>query len=76
MKVKLKGEIPTHLTPRQVTVVLLKARGYSDKQVAKWLDISMFTTKRHIADIKERLGATNITQAVVLCIIRGITDGT
>lgn len=52
------------LTPRQQDVLLLLARGLSNKAIASQLDISESTVKVHIRAIMERTGMMNRTQIV------------
>jgi DNA-binding NarL/FixJ family response regulator len=44
------------LTPREYQVAMLVARGYSNKQVARFLEISDGTVKLHAHKIMEKLG--------------------
>jgi DNA-binding NarL/FixJ family response regulator len=57
------------LTPRQREVLQLFAEGYSAKQVAKVLQISVRTAENHKAHIMQLLGATS-TADLVQCAIR------
>ena len=52
------------LTPRQLDVLRLLARGLSNKAIASELDISESTVKVHIRAIMERTGMLNRTQIV------------
>lgn len=52
------------LTPRQLDVLRLLARGFSNKAIASDLDISESTVKVHIRAIMERTGMLNRTQIV------------
>lgn len=54
----------TILTPRQMDVLRLLARGLSNKAIASELDISESTVKVHIRAIMERTGMLNRTQIV------------
>lgn len=54
------------LTPRQVDVLRLLARGLSNKAIATELNISESTVKVHIRAIMERTGMLNRTQIVAL----------
>lgn len=57
---------PGELTPRQRDIIDLAARGASSKEIARTLAISPATVRNHFAQIFERLGARNRTQAVEL----------
>ncbi len=52
------------LTPRQVEVLRLVARGLSDQQIADELVLSPHTVHRHIANIYTRLGSSSRPEAV------------
>ena len=51
------------LTQRQTRVLRLLARGLSNKQIARDLDISEITVKAHVSAIFRKLGVANRTQA-------------
>jgi len=53
------------LTLRQLEVLRLLGEGYTNKEIARALEISERTAKAHVAAIFEALGADNRTQAVV-----------
>jgi two-component system, NarL family, nitrate/nitrite response regulator NarL len=53
------------LTLRQLEVLRLLGEGYTNKEIARALDITERTAKAHVAAIFEALGADNRTQAVV-----------
>lgn len=54
------------LTPRQMDVMRLLARGESNKGIAEALGLSEGTVKVHVAAILKALKATNRTQAVLI----------
>jgi DNA-binding NarL/FixJ family response regulator len=62
------------LSVREREVVLLMARGLSNKQIAYKLQISTKTVKTHVAHIMKKLKAKNRTEAVVLAIKRGLIE--
>lgn len=53
------------LTLRQLEVLRLLGEGYTNKEIARALEISERTAKAHVAAIFETLGTDNRTQAVV-----------
>lgn len=55
-----------HLTPRQKEVLLLIAKGKSNKQIARMLTMSEGTVKIHCMAIFRELGVNNRTQAAML----------
>ena len=56
----------SRFTPRQAEVLMLLAKGLSNKEIARELDLAESTVKIHVAAIFRELGARNRTQAVVL----------
>jgi DNA-binding NarL/FixJ family response regulator len=54
------------LTPRQLEVVSLVARGLTNREICNVLSIAEGTVKAHLAAIFEALEATNRTEAAVL----------
>jgi LuxR family maltose regulon positive regulatory protein len=57
-------DTPAPLTKREEEVLALIAAGYSNKQIAGELVISLGTVKRHISNIYRKLGVRRRTQAV------------
>lgn len=58
------AELP--LTPRQKGVLELLARGMSNKEIARELNVSVDTVKDHVAAVLKALGASSRTQAVLI----------
>lgn len=56
------------LTPRQIEVLTLIARGLSNKEVAAELDLSVPTVKFHLHEVLERLHLENRTQTIVYAV--------
>ena len=54
------------LTQRQRDVLKLMAEGYSNKEIARDLQIAEATTKIHAAAVMRRLGVRNRTEAAVM----------
>jgi two-component system, NarL family, nitrate/nitrite response regulator NarL len=48
-----------NLSPRESEVALLVARGFSNKEVARELELSNTTVKTHVHSILQKLGAKN-----------------
>ncbi len=57
---------PDPLTVRQREILAMVGRGATNKEIAQLLEIAPHTVKNHLAQIFERLGAANRTQAVSL----------
>jgi len=60
------------LTPRELEVLQLLGEGQSNKEIADVMDISLSTVKIHVTNIRDKLGAADRTQAVVIAFKRGI----
>lgn len=52
------------LSDRELEVLVLVARGFSNRQIARELHISEATAKRHLANIYEKIGARSRSEAV------------
>jgi DNA-binding NarL/FixJ family response regulator len=63
-----KSLLPIPLSPREMEVLKLLARGLSNQQIANDLFISLSTVKNHVHHIIEKLGASDRVQAVILAI--------
>jgi DNA-binding NarL/FixJ family response regulator len=64
--------VGAHLTPREVEVLRLLARGFSNKQIAAELRVSVTTAKWFVKNILEKLGVRDRTAAVTTALARGI----
>ncbi|MGI9069265.1 MAG: response regulator [Pyrinomonadaceae bacterium] len=60
------------LTPRQLEVLILIAEGYSTKDIARALGISVKTVETHRAQLMERLGIHDVAGLVRYAIRTGI----
>jgi two-component system NarL family response regulator len=60
------------LTPRELEVLKLIAKGKSNKEVASELAITEATVKGHVNNILSKLGVSDRTQAVTSALQRGI----
>ena len=63
-----RSSVHIPLSPREMEVLKLLARGLSNQQIANSLFISMSTVKNHVHHIIEKLGASDRVQAVILAI--------
>ena len=61
-----------HLTGREMEVLRLMARGLTNRQIASALHISSSTIKNHVKNILTKLDVAGRTEAVSLCLSRGI----
>jgi len=60
------------LTTRQQEIISLRARGLSDKQIADALNIKLPTVRKHLEDIKNRIGVRDKADCAVYCILTGL----
>jgi two-component system nitrate/nitrite response regulator NarL len=63
---------PYDLTPREMEVLRLMARGSRNKEIAETLTIAERTVKIHVGNILGKLNVTNRTEAVALAIKLGL----
>ena len=62
------------LTPREIKILHLLARGYLNKQIAVNTKISEQTTKNYVSSILKKLNVNNRTQAVIQATKLGIVS--
>lgn len=60
------------LTLRQLEVVNMLARGFSNKEIARELDVAERTVKAHVTAVLDALQVKNRTQAVIVAQQRGL----
>jgi two-component system, NarL family, nitrate/nitrite response regulator NarL len=61
----------TNLTLRQLEVISMLGRGFSNKEIARALDVAERTVKAHVSAVFEALNVRNRTQAVLVAQRRG-----
>jgi DNA-binding NarL/FixJ family response regulator len=70
---QLNGYFPeVALTPREIEVLSLVARGFGNKEVGDVLGTAPGTVKAHVQSILSKLGAKDRTHAVTIALRRGI----
>jgi|SRR6185295_9527705 len=57
-------ESPALLTPREIEVLSAVARGLTNKEIARALEISQHTVKFHLESLLRKLGASSRAEAV------------
>jgi DNA-binding NarL/FixJ family response regulator len=58
-------EHPEQLSNRELEVLHLIDKGLSDKEISKALNITVHTTKNHVKNIRQKLGAENRYKACI-----------
>src|ERR1700752_4828263 len=76
---EIAAEIAEHatddaLTPREIDVLRLVARGNANKAIAAQLSLTEETVKSHIRSILAKLGANDRTHAVAIGLKRGMIE--
>jgi len=69
---KMRSSGEEALSPREIDVLMLVARGASNQDVAEKLHISKATVKSHLMQIYQKLGVSDRTAAATTAIERGI----
>jgi len=69
-----KARLFTELTEREVEVLSLIARGFTNQKIADDLVISIGTVKGHVSNILSKLHLADRTQAAVFAWQEGIVD--
>lgn len=60
------------LTDRELEVLRLVARGFSNAEIAEVLDVAVGTTKNHVSSVLSKLGVRDRTRAVLAALDRGL----
>ena len=75
-KSTLQSAEPSGLTLRQLEVISMLGRGFSNKEIARALDVAERTVKAHVSAVFEALNVRNRTQAVLVAQRRGYLPST
>lgn len=67
----MQGPDTNGLTLRQLEVISMLGRGFSNKEIARSLDVAERTVKAHVSAVFEALNVRNRTQAVLAAQRRG-----
>ena len=70
---KEKEEVP-HLSPRETQIIQLIAKGESNKEIARKLDIAESTVKIHVQGILRKLNLTSRVQAAIYAIDHNLSE--
>jgi len=71
-QVQRRREWPAELTTREVEVLRLVARGFSNREIAEQLVISRKTAGNHVEHIYLKIGATNRARAALFAMRHGL----
>ena len=72
ISVRMTGRVISQLSSRELEVLALIAKGFSNKEIGAALDVAEGTIKVHIKNILSRLGVSDRTQAILVAVKRGI----
>ena len=67
-----RGELPAALSEREVEVLVLMARGLSNRQMADRLIIAPATVKRHVEHIYQKTGLATRAAAAIFAVDHGL----
>jgi DNA-binding NarL/FixJ family response regulator len=73
---RLSEPLPEPLTPRELEVLRLLAKGLTNRQISQELVVSAATVKVHIEHLLSKLGVSDRTQAAVRASRAGLLDAT
>lgn len=66
--------VPQTLSPREVEVLELAARGRTNREIGRAMHVSEATVKTHLLRAYDKLGVNDRTAAVVTALERGLLD--
>ena len=69
---RLRGDADSHVSEREIEILMLVAQGRSNREIANDLHISDSTVKAHMLHIFDKLGVADRTAAVTTALKRGI----
>jgi putative nucleotidyltransferase with HDIG domain len=72
---RLRGELPSGLSERELEVLALAARGRSNKEIGARLHLAEPTVKNHLARIYDKVGVRTRAGAALFCVERGLLEG-
>jgi DNA-binding NarL/FixJ family response regulator len=69
---RMNGRVLSQLSPRELEVLRLVAKGLSNKEIGSALRVVEGTIKIHLTNILAKLGVSDRTQAILAAVKRGI----
>ena len=75
-KPAIEGELPpiVQLTPRELDVLRLVAKGMTNRSICKELNLAEVTIKKHVQSIMGKMGVKDRTQAALRGVRLGLID--
>jgi DNA-binding NarL/FixJ family response regulator len=73
-RVRRRAALPGGLTPREAEVVVLVARGRSNPEIARELDVARKTVSAHLEHVYTKLGVSSRTEAALFAMRHGLVD--
>jgi DNA-binding NarL/FixJ family response regulator len=73
-RVRRRAALPAGLTRREVDILVLLARGFSNPQIASTLTISRKTVSSHLEHVYTKLGVTTRTEAALFAMQHGLIE--
>ncbi len=62
------------LTPRELSILRLMARGHTNQEIAQLTGVSLETVRSHVKNVLQKLGQPNRTRAVVYALQSGLVS--
>ena len=72
ISLRMSGRVLSELSPRELDVLRLVAKGLSNKEIATAIQIVEGTVKLHVKNILSKLEVSDRTQAIISAVKRGI----
>lgn len=72
--VEAKYDFEAHFTPREIDILKLVARGYSNVEISSMLYLGAGTVKKHLSSIMQKLGLENRVQVATFVYRSGLID--
>ena len=73
LRTKIKKWNKPILTSREKEILQYVSAGKKNQEIAKSLNISVYTVHRHLYNIKNKLNFKNMTELIRYCILNGIS---
>jgi HD-GYP domain-containing protein (c-di-GMP phosphodiesterase class II) len=73
-RVRRRREWPAGLSPREVEVLRLIARGLSNREIASQLDVSPHTARHHVRHVYDKIGVSSRAAAALFAMQQDLLD--